>query len=147
MRRVELRPYVFDIALGSILACASAFITFLSFWTGAKKGGGPVPFTLLIAACFAIASLVFLYRGVRSWRIHARGVPAQAQILAVEQTASRVNGQPVCNLRLLVMLPGRQPYEARAQRIVNQIDLARLFPGAPISVLVDPEDPAQVVIP
>ena len=47
---------------------------------------------------------------------------------------------------LTVELPGRPPYEASVRQVLSRQVLHNLRPGRPVSVAVDPNDPARLEI-
>lgn len=74
----------------------------------------------------------------------ADGVAGTATVSALRQGTTMVNFQPVVEIDLTVMVPGRMPYPVSLEQVVDQVSLARLAPGATVAVKVDPAD-AQAV--
>lgn len=74
------------------------------------------------------------------------GVAGTGQLLLVQQTGTRVNDQPMIKMRMLVQLPGRDPYTAEHNEIVPMIRLSQLQPGSHLQVRVDPNDPTIMAI-
>jgi hypothetical protein len=79
------------------------------------------------------------------------GVPARGILLQVSWMATRVQGsttQPMERREVLidVEVPGRPPYEVRAQALVP-INLRNdVMPGATVELRVDPKDPKNLAI-
>jgi S-adenosylmethionine synthetase len=72
------------------------------------------------------------------------GERATAQVLAVRATSMMVNYSPMLEVDLMVFRDGHPPYPATATRSsTSGIPAA----GQEVAVLVDPEDPARVVMP
>ena len=74
-------------------------------------------------------------------------VPAQATILNVTDTGSRINLEPVLAIDLLVSLPGQPPFPSVLRTPVPITEIAGLRPGQEIAVRVNPAPPHQVVPP
>lgn len=106
----------------------------------------PAPAILVFASIVFMVGLVFFYRGFKTRRIMTQGISARAQIIAVEETSTRVNGQPLCRFRLRVSLPGQMPYEGSATRVLGMGDIHRIAPGSYIQVKVNPNNPSEMVI-
>lgn len=70
----------------------------------------------------------------------ATGLDATATINAVRQGSSMVNFQPILELDLIVMAPGRPPIPVSVSQVVEQIWLSKAQPGAQVAVKVDPAD-------
>ncbi len=88
-----------------------------------------------------------LRRGARlRAQLRHRGVQGSAELLAVEQTGTRVNDQPMLRLRLLVYLPGHDPYAAVHREIVPLLRLPDVRPGISLPVRVDPVERRRMVI-
>jgi hypothetical protein len=138
--------------LGAILLAASAFMVLMGLLTTRDVVIGTSRFSqgyvvIGLAVPTAVAGVYFLAKGLRTRRILLHGTDAQARVLGLAETGTRVNNLPVCELRLLVNLPGQQPYEAKAKRVLSHVEIAQLaHGGATIAVRVDPGDPTQVVV-
>ena len=78
--------------------------------------------------------------------LQARGVEAYAEIKNIQPTGMTVNDVPQYRIELRVMPEGGEPVKAFVERLMGPVDAARLQPGTTVPVLVDPEDPTQVII-
>ncbi|HEY4224524.1 MAG TPA: hypothetical protein VGM70_01775 [Pseudolysinimonas sp.] len=78
--------------------------------------------------------------------IEARRVQVSASVVNVSPTSTWVNGQPVVQVDLMVDLPGGMPLPVTRAEVVPQLYLARLVPGAPLPVSLDPATPASLRI-
>jgi hypothetical protein len=74
------------------------------------------------------------------------GLDGSATISAVRQGSTLVNFQPVVEIDMTVMVPGRMPYPATVEQVVAQVNLHRLAPGASIPVKVDAGDPQAIFL-
>ncbi|GAB2841023.1 hypothetical protein GCM10022221_45420 [Actinocorallia aurea] len=74
------------------------------------------------------------------------GVPATGMITAVHDTGTRLNGQPMVSLELLVTALSRPPYPVTVQSVVPLTGLARLNPGQELPIRVDPVQPQTVAV-
>ena len=91
-----------------------------------------------------VIGAILLRRASATDRISATGLPGTGQILGLRQTAVLINGQPQVEMDLLVSVPGRAPYHAKAKEIVPLIMLNRLQGTLPVRV--DPAKPQTVVV-
>lgn len=73
------------------------------------------------------------------------GIAATATVAAVRPTGAQMNFDPVCDIDLTVFRNG-VPMPATVRQPVPQVFLARLQPGAPLKVKLDPNDPSVVFI-
>jgi hypothetical protein len=76
----------------------------------------------------------------------ARRVEATATVQSASQTGMVVNMSQAIQVTLLVMLPDGVPIPVTTQLLVPMLNLARLQPGAQLSVTIDPQIPASVRI-
>lgn len=144
--------HMVGLILGGMLLAASAVAVLMGFLTtkdivteSTRFSQGWVAFG--VAVPMAAIGVYFLAKGLRTRRILLHGTDAQARVLSLAETGTRVNELPVCELRLLVSLPGQAPYEATSKRVLSHAEIAQLaHGGATIAVRVDPGDRTQVVI-
>jgi hypothetical protein len=76
----------------------------------------------------------------------ARRIEATATVQSAAQTGMVVNMSQAISATLLVMLPDGIPIPVTTQLLVPMLNLARLQPGAQLSVTIDPQIPASVRI-
>jgi hypothetical protein len=75
------------------------------------------------------------------------GTPAEATILALEETGITVNKiYPVVKLTLEVRPPGGQPYQAQFQTMIDRLEIPQVQPGKVVPVVYDPADPSKVAL-
>lgn len=79
-------------------------------------------------------------------RLAKNGVDAAARILSVDPTSTRVNGQPLVRLRLLVQVGDRAPYQAVHGEVIGRGKLAKLSIGMQLRARVDPADPRRMAL-
>jgi hypothetical protein len=72
------------------------------------------------------------------------GINGTAEILDAKQTQTYVNNNPEIKFKLLVTIPGKDPYQANYTTVVAYIDLAKVQPGNKWYVLVDPKNPQNL---
>lgn len=110
----------------------------------------PVAGVFIVAACVALVVFClwfFFGPEVRRQRLLARGVPAEATILAVEETGITVQGNyPMARFRFEVHPAVGEPYEVTTKCLLNRFEVPAYQPGATVRVLVDPEDRRKVVL-
>jgi hypothetical protein len=73
-------------------------------------------------------------------------VPAQVQVVAATPTRSVLAGEPVVDLDVLVLLPGRPPHPARATTPIPAALGHRVVPGAVLAARVDPANPGTFAL-
>jgi hypothetical protein len=79
-------------------------------------------------------------------RLEQVGVPGSAQILSVRDVSTDSEFPPEVDLMLAVTVPGRPAYQLARHDTVPRLAIGRLTDGRPLSVLVDPAQPDQLVI-
>ena len=90
---------------------------------------------------FAAMGLTFgapLMASILSRRIRRTGELARASILAVEQTGTYINQNPVLRFTLEVMPTTGSAFQANTEKLVNLVDIPRYQPGQTIAVRYDP---------
>ena len=75
-----------------------------------------------------------------------RRVEATATVQSAAQTGMVVNMSQAISVSLLVMLPAGVQIPVTTEILVPMLNLARLQPGAQLSVTIDPQIPASVRI-
>jgi hypothetical protein len=75
-----------------------------------------------------------------------KAVRGRAVVKSVATTGVTLEENPEVELVLTVALPGRAPYEASVRQVLSRQVLHNLRPGRPVSVAVDPTDPARLEI-
>jgi hypothetical protein len=91
---------------------------------------------------------IFLWLGRQKKRIayfQENGLRGEATILQAETTGTFINDMPQIELRLEVVVPGRQAYAVTDRRCWNPLTLAGLQRGAKLPVLVDPRNPQRLM--
>ena len=76
----------------------------------------------------------------RAARMAATGLNATAVVDAAEQTGAHVDSDPIFELQLTVIVPGRPPYPATVRQIVSLPYLEKVQLGANLVAKVDPGD-------
>jgi hypothetical protein len=78
-------------------------------------------------------------------RIASSGSSAPAKVIAVRDTGTMINYQPVVEVDVLVTPDGSVPWPATATSM-GHARLAGLAPGASVTIRYDPADPSTVVL-
>ena len=73
-------------------------------------------------------------------------IRGHAVVKSVRATGVTREENPEVELVLTIELPGRAPYEASVRQVLSRQVLHNLRPGRPVSVAVDPDDPARLEI-
>jgi hypothetical protein len=74
------------------------------------------------------------------------GLAGTATLTAVRDTGSRLDHQPLVELDLLVMVPGRPPYPVTLRTVVPIMGMGAMQPGRALAVWVDPVQPQRVAV-
>lgn len=78
-------------------------------------------------------------------RILMSGIPAQATVVGLQDTGTRLNDNPLVIIGLQVN-QGAQSYQTQVRQIVPMIRMSQIQPGSNVEVRVDPADPSKVAI-
>lgn len=97
--------------------------------------------------------LIFVFRVIgnvtkgnrESQRILMTGMPAQAKIIGLQDTGTRLNDNPLVVIGLEIN-NGSQPYQTQVRQIVPMIRMSQVQPGAMVEVRIDPQDRSKVAI-
>lgn len=101
---------------------------------------------VLLTGC-SVTGLVDSFTGEDVNReVRARGLPAEAVVLEIWDTGTKVNDDPVVGFRLELHAAGRDPWQAETRALVSILDLPRVQPGATLSARYLEEDPQQVAL-
>jgi len=76
----------------------------------------------------------------------AGSLAARVQVVSVTPTVGSVNGSPLVDVAVTVLVPGRPPVPAFASLMVPVTSVHRLQPGATLAARVDPADPTGFAI-
>ena len=79
-------------------------------------------------------------------QIRAIGSPAKATVVAIWETGTRVNHNPVVGFDVEVHAEGRPAWRAKTKALVSILAIPRIQPGAMLDVFYDPADPSRVAI-
>lgn len=79
-------------------------------------------------------------------QIRAIGSPAKATVVAIWETGTRVNSNPVVGFDLEVRAEGRPVWRVKTKSLVSILAIPRIQPGAVLDVFYDPTDPSRVAI-
>jgi hypothetical protein len=74
------------------------------------------------------------------------GVAGRARVLRSREAGTSPVGDPLVDIELAVEVKGRAPYEVRQRTAVPRRRLRRLQEGSSVAVVVDPQDPARLVL-
>lgn len=83
--------------------------------------------------------------GQEQQRLTAEGLSGEAKIISVNDTGSRVDGNPQVDLELEVSLPDREPYTVMHHEVVPPMMMQIYAPGQKHPVKVDPDDQSILI--
>jgi hypothetical protein len=78
--------------------------------------------------------------------MYSAGIAGTATVTALADSGMQINGAPVMDIDLQVVVPGREPYPVRHRQLVAFAALANFQPGKSFPVRVDQGDPTKLVI-
>lgn len=67
-------------------------------------------------------------------KIRQTGIPATATVLRIRDTGTRLNGQQLAKIELVVHPPSGTPFTAAVEYLVPYYELPQLQPGATVPV-------------
>jgi hypothetical protein len=124
---------------------------------GAGEGGvfGSKRTEMTVLGVFFIISPVFGHLMVRTIigrfnrkarLLLERGVKGSARVISMRETGTTMNNAPQVEFELEVTVPGGETYRTLTKDYVSLLELAAMKPGSEVDVLVDPEDPGNLMI-
>jgi hypothetical protein len=136
----------------SFLVMAAGYIVFFIVMMTTMPYGGynfdelPViaRYSLLVGLALTAPTLILII-GSNAARVRANralqktGLQADARILNVKDTGTRINRSPVVRLMLEVRPPNQPAFEAETERLLSILDITHLQPGNVIQVKYDPD--------
>lgn len=114
--------------------------------------GGMIVWTIVPIVAITVIGLLVFFIFVRrimgaDRRILANGIAGTALVLEVRDTGITINNvNAVLEARLQVTIPGRPPYETKAEVTLGRTSWGALQPGMTVAVRVDPANNARVAI-
>jgi hypothetical protein len=102
-----------------------------------------VAFFILV---FGLAFGPLVIDGIRHNRLRANGEAAEAIIMDIQETGTRVNRQPRVKITLEVRPSLRPAYKATTHKIISYFEISQYQPGAVMEVKFDPNNLQHVVI-
>lgn len=81
-----------------------------------------------------------------SCEIIRAGEPAQATVIALNDTGTTINRDPVVEFVLLVQPHKGLPYQARTRALISRLEVPQAQPGRVLPVRFDPRQPKRVAI-
>jgi hypothetical protein len=103
---------------------------------------------LLLSVLLAGCAIADRMSGVsEAKRLQETGTPATARIVKIWDTGITVNDDPVIGLEVEVSREDGSVYTATIPKsLISRLDIPQFQPGLPVSVRIDPQDPAKVAI-
>jgi hypothetical protein len=87
-----------------------------------------------------------LAQGAAAATVAQTGMPAAATVVALREGFGEINFQPIVEIDMTVLAPGRPPYPVTMRQAMPIQMVAAMRPGANLNVKVDPANPATVWI-
>ncbi len=89
---------------------------------------------------------VFALRGRATIRLIRNGVPAEVEVLDIEETGTRVNDMPVVSLRLLFTDGSGHAREVEHRQMLSRLMLIKIERGDTLHVRVHPKRPEKFAL-
>jgi hypothetical protein len=99
-----------------------------------------------VAAMFVFGLGPLLWDAWQDRQLQSDGLRSRAEVLSITDTRSRVNGNPVVELRLRIGTETGAPYEATLRAPISPVDLPRVQPGLKVDVMVHRDDRLRVAL-
>ncbi len=135
--------------IGRVLLYISAACLVAVFLVG---GQGRMAF-VTIGLATGISGVVFFMIGrqtaglsAMTQKMRAVGKPGTATVVGIGDSRVTVNNDPVVAFTLDVTVDDGIPYRVETRQLVSRVAVGFFQPGARVPVIVDPDDPQQVVI-
>lgn len=74
------------------------------------------------------------------------GIKGEAKILSIKQTGWNRNDLPQIKFILMITIPGEEPYQLEHKEYVNLLDVKNATEGAIIQVMVEPNNPKNILL-
>ena len=71
-------------------------------------------------------------------------IEAVATVVASQRTNARVKFDPIIELELTIVAPGRPSYPVTIRQAIPQLHMAKVQPGSRLVASVDPAEPSSV---
>jgi hypothetical protein len=105
-----------------------------------------IPITI-IGIALPLLLVVRLMKGsAERKRILATGTQAQATIVRIWETGTRINNQPLVGFELQVQPYGAPPYTAQTQMVISALQIPSIQPGTVVHCKYDTADPSKVAL-
>lgn len=133
-----------QLVLGIVFTCLGLLLVTLGlvqlsyFLGGAAKTLTIEPIVIPVGLIFFIPGSLHLRRYLINRTIDLHGIPAEAQLLRIEHTKAKVQGQPVIQLVLRVNAPNKAPYDVTIRWLMRPMDGVRLVEGRMLRVKIHP---------
>lgn len=98
---------------------------------------------IVVAVGLGVFYLWLSRRAAGGERLRREGIPGEATVIGMTQTATQINEQPVLKLQLRVEADGVAPFEAEKRTVVPLVALSSVTNGTPLPVFLDPKNPRK----
>lgn len=80
--------------------------------------------------------------GLSNQAVLKNGRPAMAKIVAITDTGTTINENPVVRFTLEVTPSDGMPFQAEAEKLISRLQVPSIQPGAMVHVMYDPDSKA-----
>jgi len=106
---------------------------------------------LVFGGFLALASMVLLVgapvlSAATNRQVLSSGLPATAKILAITDTGTTINQNPVIHFLLQVQPSDRSAFQAETEKLVSRLQVPRFQPGSSIAVMYHPDSLAVAIL-
>jgi hypothetical protein len=143
---IPLGVLMFLGGLVTVAVMIAGMIEIIDLEAGAYAGIGITGATLVgMGLLFGLIGLAMKKGAQRAAWLRMHGLSATGQVQAVQTTGLSINDVPQVEFTLLVQLPGRPPYQARAKALMSG-GLGGMQPGGSVPLRVHPQNPNELII-
>lgn len=139
------------IGIGVVFGGFGAVVLYFLLTAPANVRTSSVIGVSLFVLLWVVLAVVFIRSGAsvrrrvaQRERLRLVGTAATATVLACSVSSWRVDGETPCTLRLLVELPGKEPWMVTVRDAFR--NALGFYPDAKVKVLVNEDDPQDVMV-
>jgi hypothetical protein len=110
------------------------------------------PFNWMWYFCFALPFILMfllmfsqIYENIIAKILAKKGLTGSAKILAISDTLTRLNHQPVLKMELEITIPKTPVYRVEIEKVVSLAAIPQLQPGNVVKVKVDPNNKKRII--
>jgi len=105
-----------------------------------------IPLGVLFALTFLLIFGSMLAGSIQNARIRKNGRPGKAKIVALYETGTTINHQPVVGFELEVRSEYGEIFQAKTEQLITRLNIPAYQPGTEVNVKYDPDTRKVVIV-